>query len=160
MSWISLRKPLGKSGRSGRSISREVSISFSAGPALALEEAAGDAAAGVGSLAVLDGEGKKSWPSMADLRGDDGGEHHGVAAADDDGAVGLLGDLAGLDGERRAVDLDLDRVWCHTLLSSVPDTAGHMVAAYETGPAEGPGSRRRDRSNRDPPITGESRAFR
>ena len=31
ISWISFLKPLGKSGRSGRSISREVRISFSAG---------------------------------------------------------------------------------------------------------------------------------
>ena len=31
ISWISLRKPLGKSGRSGRSMRREVRISFSAG---------------------------------------------------------------------------------------------------------------------------------
>ena len=31
MIWISLRKPLGNSGRSGRSIRRQVSVSFSSG---------------------------------------------------------------------------------------------------------------------------------
>ena len=31
MTWVSLRKPLAKSGRIGRSISREVSVSFSDG---------------------------------------------------------------------------------------------------------------------------------
>ena len=35
-----------------------------------------------------------------------GDEHHGVAGADDDGAVGLLGQPAGFDGDRPAADGD------------------------------------------------------
>ena len=31
MTWISLRKPFGKRGRTGRSMSRQVSVSFSSG---------------------------------------------------------------------------------------------------------------------------------
>jgi hypothetical protein len=85
------------------------------GPALALEEAAGDAATRVGLLAVLDGEGQEVPALEGGPRGDGGREHHGPAAADDHGPVGLLGDLSGLDGERQVVDLDLHRMRCHTV---------------------------------------------
>ena len=36
-----------------------------------------------------------------------GDEDHGVARADDDGAVGLLGEAAGLDRERASADGDV-----------------------------------------------------
>jgi hypothetical protein len=51
----SLKKPSGNSGRIGRSIRRLVSVSSSLG-GLALEEAAGDLAGGVGLLDVVDGQ--------------------------------------------------------------------------------------------------------
>ena len=44
---VSQRQPSANSGRIGRSIRREVSVSFSVGPRFALEIAAGDAAGGV-----------------------------------------------------------------------------------------------------------------
>ena len=51
---------------------------------LALEEAAGDAPAGVGSLAVVDAEGEEVLPLDRGPRSHDGGENHGVAVADQD----------------------------------------------------------------------------
>ena len=44
-----------------------------------------------------------------------GDEHHGVAGADDDGAVGLLGEAAGFDRER--VPTDGDFTCMHVCLS-------------------------------------------
>ena len=54
--WTSLRYSLGKSGRSGRSVSRAVRIGVLGGASLALDEAAGDLAGGVHLLFVLDGQ--------------------------------------------------------------------------------------------------------
>ena len=85
------------------------------GPALALEEAAGDAAARVGLLAILHGEGQEVPALESGPRGDRGGEHHGPAAADDHGPVGLLRNLTGFDGERHVVDLHLHGMRCHTV---------------------------------------------
>ena len=48
-------------------------------------------------LAVIDGE-RKPILAFLDLSGRDcAGEHHGITARDDDGAVGEFGDLAGFD---------------------------------------------------------------
>ena len=48
-------------------------------------------------LAVIDGE-RKPILALLDCGGGDGAdEHHGVAAGDDDGAVGEFGDFAGFD---------------------------------------------------------------
>ena len=97
VSWV---KPLGKSGRSGRSISREVRISFSVGRPSRLNQPPGDAPGGVGVLAVVDGQGEEVGVLLR-LLGEDGGDQDdGVAVADDGGAVGLLGELADLDVER------------------------------------------------------------
>ncbi len=68
-------------------------------PALALEPAAGDPAGGVGVLAVVDGQREEVGVLLGLLGEDGGGEHDGVAEADDGGAVGLLGELADLDLE-------------------------------------------------------------
>ena len=48
--------------------------------------------------------GKKSAPSRASVPALGGREDHGLAGADDDGAVGLLGELAGLEGDVLAAD--------------------------------------------------------
>ena len=60
MTWTSLRKPLGKSGRRGRSQRREVRISFLARTAFALEVTAGKTAGCGEFFAVVDGQGEKS----------------------------------------------------------------------------------------------------
>ena len=95
--WTSLRKPLGNDGRSGRSISRQVRMAWSAGLALAAEERAGDLPGGVGPLLDVDGQGEEvgALPHRPGRGG--GGQHDGVADAADDGAVGQLGQLAGLE---------------------------------------------------------------
>ena len=67
--------------------------------AFALEEAAGDAARGIGVLAIVDREGQKVDALAGTRRVARRDEHHGVAQPDDDGAVGLLGQPPGLDGQ-------------------------------------------------------------
>src|SRR4029453_5562229 len=74
--------------------------------ALALEVAAGDPPSGVRALAILHGQGKEVLGLASALGGDAGREDHGAAELDHHRAVGLLGDLAGLDGEGSAVDVE------------------------------------------------------
>src|SRR6185312_17030793 len=69
------------------------------GPAFALDVAAGEAAAGVGVLAVVHGE-RKEVNALAGLIGaGGGGQDHGVAQADNDGAACLAGDFSGFEGK-------------------------------------------------------------
>jgi hypothetical protein len=58
----SFLKPGTNSGRIGRSIRRAVSVSFSVGPRLALEEAAGDLARGIVFFLVVDGQREEILP--------------------------------------------------------------------------------------------------
>ena len=74
--------------------------------ALALEERAGDLARGVHALLDVDREGQEV--RVAEVAHGRGAEDHGVALADDDGAGGLLGHLARLEGDLAAGDLDRD----------------------------------------------------
>ncbi|MDH6666369.1 UNVERIFIED_ORG: hypothetical protein M2442_002368 [Methylorubrum zatmanii] len=94
-----MRQPSTKSGRIGRSIRRETSVSFSEGTAFALEVAAGDAAGGVGALLVVHGERQEVDAGLGLLARDHGGEHGGLAVGGDHGAVRLAGGLAGLEDE-------------------------------------------------------------
>ena len=72
--------------------------------AFALEEPAGDASRGVGVLLVVAGERQEIDPfARVGVRAG-GHQHHRVAQADDDGAVGLLGDAPGFDGNRASAD--------------------------------------------------------
>ena len=65
----------------------------------ALDKAAGNASAGVGVLAVVDGE-RKKVDALAGLGiGGGGGEDYVFAEAHDGSAVGLLGKFSGFDGE-------------------------------------------------------------
>ena len=75
------------------------------GASLALEEAARDPARRVGVLAVVDGQRQEVARHGARLHAG-GGEDDGVAEADDARAVGLLGDVAGLERETLRADLD------------------------------------------------------
>ena len=78
---------------------RAVSVRLLAGAALALEERAGDLARGVHAL--LDVDGQREEVDVAEVARGRGAEDHRVALADDDGAGGLLGHLAGLEGDLR-----------------------------------------------------------
>jgi hypothetical protein len=75
-----------------------------AGAALALEERAGDLARGVHALFDVDREGQEV--RVAQTAHGRGAEHHCLALTDDDGAGGLLGHLARLEGDLRTGDLD------------------------------------------------------
>ena len=76
--------------------------------ALALEERAGDLARGVHAL--LDIHRQREEVDVAEVAGGRGGEHDGVASRDSHGAGGLLGHLAGLEGDLGSADLDGDPV--------------------------------------------------
>ena len=71
---------------------------------LALEETAGDLPGGVHPLLDVDRE-REEIGALARLLPTLGGrEDHGLAGPDDDGAVGLLGELSGLEGDVLAAD--------------------------------------------------------
>ena len=86
---VSQRQPSAKSGRIGRSISREVSVSFSVGRPFALEIAAGDAARGEVFFLVVDGEREEVDSDLRLLGRDDGRDHGGVAVGGEHRAVSL-----------------------------------------------------------------------
>jgi hypothetical protein len=64
------------------------------GTALALEEAAGNAARGIGLFLIVDREGKEIAARGRLLHAHRGDEHHRLAHAHEDGAVGLTRELA------------------------------------------------------------------
>src|SRR5690606_3088152 len=66
------------------------------GAALALEEAARDAAAGVELFLVVDGQREEVLPFAGGLVGHRGDQQYGAIALDHDRAAGLARDLAGL----------------------------------------------------------------
>jgi hypothetical protein len=67
--------------------------------AFTLEEAARDAARGVGLLDVVDGEREEILVRVGVLAPDGGDEDDGVAHRNEDGAIGLARKAAGLDGD-------------------------------------------------------------
>ena len=67
--------------------------------ALALEVSSGELSDSGGFLLVVNGEGEEVLPLLDGGGGDGGNEDDGLARGDDDGAVGELGDLAGLEGD-------------------------------------------------------------
>ena len=92
--------PAGREERTDRPIDQAAGQHFLFGRlAFALEEAAGDASRRVGVFAVVDRQRQEIDP-FARTGGTAGrDEHHRVAEADDDGAVGLFGQLAGFETE-------------------------------------------------------------
>ena len=83
---------------------------------LALEIAARNTAGGEGLFLIIDGEREEVLTGLRRLGGNDGGENSGLAPGGDDGAVGLAGDLAGLEDELAAgpvefFAVDLEHAW-------------------------------------------------
>ena len=70
---------------------------FLTGATFALDEAAGNASAGVGELAVFDREGKEVDTFLGVWRGGGGGQDGIIAASGEGGAGRLLGHAAGLE---------------------------------------------------------------
>ena len=121
---VSKRQPAGKSGRQGRSIRRLVSTSFSAGLPSRLKNPPGNAARRVGVLAVVHRE-RQEIDALAGVGGVAGGdEHHRVAVADDGRAVGLLGQLARLDGQGLLAQSQFTFVHVTPLSGSAGNSAG------------------------------------
>ena len=87
-----------------------------AGPAFALDEAAGDASAGVGVLAVFDGEREEVDAFLRLGRGDRGGENDVVAAGGEGGAGGLLGHAACLKFDLLAAS----KLYSYVVLHDLP----------------------------------------
>ena len=88
---------------------RAVRIARSVGRPSALEEPAGDLPGGVHPLLDVDRE-REEVGALAPLRPALGRrEDHRVAGADDDRAVGLLGELAGLERDLLVADRQADR---------------------------------------------------
>ena len=79
-------------------------------PAFALEVAAGNAAGGVILLLVVDGQRQEVDAFARRLGGDHGRQHVGLAVGGEDGAVGLAGYLAGLEGELAPAPIELNTV--------------------------------------------------
>ena len=63
-------------------------------------------------------------PGLGGLGADDGGQQHGLAEGGEHGAVGLAGDLAGLEGERLAAPVELDLV--------VIEIDGHVASSFHS----------------------------
>ena len=99
MTWVSQRNSSGNSGRIGRSISRETSVSRSEGRPFALQVAARDAAGGERLLLIMDGEGEKVLPGLGLLGRDDRRQHGRFAPGGEHGAVGLTRHAAGFQHE-------------------------------------------------------------
>ena len=74
---------------------------------LALDEAARDLAGGIHSLLVVDGEREEVRALARILAGDGCRQDDRVSVTENDGAIGLLGELAGLHAEDLAADLGL-----------------------------------------------------
>ena len=73
---------------------------------LAAEEAAGDAARGVGLLLIVHGQGQEVLDLGGTLVDDHGHQDHGVIDVDQHGAIGLAGDLARLQGHGLGAELE------------------------------------------------------
>ena len=105
--------------------------------ALALDEAAGHLAARGVLLAVVDGEREEALALAHVGRENGGAEHHGVAAADDHRAAGLLGEASGFDGDGTVgAHIRADGGWL--------DHAGQMgldVFSTRAAPGRFPGGR-------------------
>ncbi len=107
-------------------------------PALPLEETAGDLPGGVHPLLDVDGQREEigAFPAFeTSLRG---GQHHCIAGPNDDGAVGLLGQMSGLELHLAATDGARHRV--------APRNNDRHVPSSSSGRRQGGGLRQPRRS--------------
>ena len=110
---LRLVAPAGGEERPDRPIDEPARQHFLLGRlALALEESARDAARRVGVFAVVDREREKVDAVARVGRVAGGDDDHRVARADDDGAVGLFGQLAGFDRKRAGAERDFASMCC------------------------------------------------
>ena len=115
-----------------------------------LEEAARDLPGGVHPLLDVDRQREEVRVGAGLLPADGRGEDHRVARADDDCAVGLLGELAGLERDLATTDLDRHR-------GVTPGCDAHMCVPFTLLDSEGGGlsqSRGARDSIKHPPSAG------
>ena len=115
-------RPVGHARGQGRPVARA---------RLALDEAAGDLARGVHPLLDVHRQREEVRARARRLRAHRRHQHHRVPRADDDRAVGLLGQLAGLERDRRIADLRGNDLYCHvtSLVCPAPLGRGASVPA-------------------------------
>ncbi len=99
--------------------------------ALALEEAAGDAAGRAIFFLIVDGEREEILPFLDRTGGGDRAEHDRLAQSGDHGAVRLAGDAARFERQRLAAPLDFRLLDIEHLFSFTrgPDAGGTFVRA-------------------------------
>ncbi len=112
-------RPVGHARGEGRAVARA---------RLALDEAAGDLARGVHALLDVHREGEEVGPRPRRLRADGGDEDDRVPRADEHRAVGLLGQLAGLERDRRIADLRGNDLYCHVTSLVCPAPLGRSAS--------------------------------
>ena len=112
---------LGKSGRSGRSISREVRISRSEGRPSLFEESTGYFSSGIGVLAIIHGQRQKVFFRRFVVHAR-GGQEHRISVAGHHSAMRLLCNFASLKRQNssRRFPRSLDETY--SLRSSAPGT--------------------------------------
>ena len=98
--WVSLRKPSAKLGRSGPVGEATGQDGVLGGPPLPAEERAGDLARCVGPLLDVDGEGEEVDAGTDVVGGVGRRQHGGLTDRGDDGALALRGEPARLEGQR------------------------------------------------------------
>ena len=100
-------------------------------PALALEEAAGNASRGREFFLVVDGQREEVLPLLDRLGGGDRAQHHGFAEGRENRAVGLAGNAARFELQGLSAPLDFDCFGIEHVFSFTP-RAGcrrvHLVA--------------------------------
>ena len=109
MTCTSFLKPFGQSGRIGRSIMRAVRVARSDAFPSRLKKPPGIFPAAYIFSSTSIGQREEVRIGAGLLPADGRREDHRVAGADDDCAVGLLGELAGLERDLATTDLDRHR---------------------------------------------------
>ncbi len=101
--------------------------------AFALEEATGDAAAGVELLLVVDRQREEVLAFAGGLGGDGADQQYGVVHLDDDGAAGLAGDFAGFQGDGVLAVLEGFGDFCHVVSLDIACSDSGPPAALAVG---------------------------
>ncbi len=127
----SFMKPLGNDGRMGRSIWRAVRVALSLGRDSRLMNPPGILPAAYMRSSTSTVSGKKSWFSRISSRATAVTRTTVSSQRSEDGAVGLLGELAGLEGDGAPSDLYFDGVnGCH----EIPSNPSGRPTLIGTGP--------------------------
>ncbi len=98
------------------------------GTAFAFEEPAGDASAGVGILAIVDGQGQEVRPAAGLVGAAGGDEHHRVVETYDHRTGGLFGDLAQFERKGLATESERFSCNCHVFSVLLSTAAGGLPA--------------------------------